>query len=436
MIHPVDQSLRSLLSTVVAYATSVCCLSLHAQSQEAIEPRTNHLTVRAAQSAMVLRAADPLTDADLELYSRWLGLSEAQCAFSRLIYEHYRSDCDALIRRSLPEILQYAEDVASAQKAANYDDQAVLVTGLFFEAQKQLEQGLQRLDAKLLNELVPVLNETQLGEMPRINMHRQRARSVQWDRAILSARIDLADLVRSLALPEHVLNAADPLLLEYEAALTSLVVQLDRNRYDRAMKLVRITNEFQAGRIPDMLPSIEQILAAPSALQRRIAALNRDYVDRLVQELPEQYADAVQKSFYQMAYPKVFPDLTDPAGLFEEMMRSDLIGEDLHNELQQKWIAYRAVYDSLCHSMMRYFDEWQEHFARTRTLATKKYEPYQIRMRSLRGERWDRNLRFTNDIELLFTPNLQAEFRAKFAQYRQKLQGFRDRGENDSYPGP
>ncbi len=336
-----------------------------------------------------------------------LDLSLAQKKYLEAIHKQYLEQCEQIEQRLGPAFIAAAETVDQlCRPPVRYPDFNDAQFAMW-RVEENLRAALEKEDKHLISELSLVLSEFQKTLLPRVEMRRQR--QVCWKytlhNRISRARLDLSQALEAGRISESVLAQLEPLLWEYEQAVTPLFVALDnenkefRQKYAAICQNQAVDSNGQPWDLskPEVAQQVNQMVAEelanllrkPFDLQRQIASLNDEYLIKLMGKMPEAKADGLQQAYSSAAYRRVFPDPTDPKRLYEAIMSTEQITDELRIALTSQWSAYRMSYDALCKLMCQSTDRWQEFGARTGL--DQGWQEHNTQMAKWTEERIDKN---------------------------------------------
>ena len=315
-----------------------------------------------------------MSSSDIVRYSELLELSSAQTKYLEFLYEQYRGRCrdvDQAIGKSVAAAID-AELSTSAQPSAFNTQIAAL------EAKRTLSEEVARQDDALFEELEKILSERQREHLTRVRLHRQRNRcnTLYFTVKVASAHVDLVRWIETRQFGESISKELDAALWEYERALTPLRVQLveqgEQIHRDQARRSLQRYLDAQARaekgaeHVIDPAPMriIEEGLAETRRkafiTQKKIAEINEEYFPRVIALLSEAHARRLRAAYDGKVHGRVYPDWADPRELFEQMMKSADMSDEVRPVLQEQWATYRKSYDGLCALMCAASDRWQE----------------------------------------------------------------------------
>lgn len=402
---------------------------------------------RAAESAarIATRAAEVMTPQAVRAYARRMRLSEAQKSHLAALYLAYRAGVETLYAQHGPRISELA--VAGAANS-NYDFEFVKTFAELREREQAYERDLIRLEDRLFADLMPTLAEEQWPLLDAVKLLRTRDRCSALDIEIYEARIDLTAIIEKAMLDDDTLRDLEPLLLEYERAITPLWLdiheQADKNEVENsrltAMRMFRDDGSrieppvSDADRARGEAARIERqrINAASIPKQDRLTDINKRFLPRVLDLIPEPGRTRVQADFLSRAHSRVYPDRNDPKPLLDAALEGLPADAEARLLIQAAWDRYRSEYDALTASMVEGVRRWNRHMALTNT---QDFEPVRA-VREARFKRWEASEKFVDQMLALLPPESASTLQKQVENYRQRLNSEREREKDPHMANP
>ncbi|MCI0632073.1 MAG: hypothetical protein L0Y44_15615 [Phycisphaerales bacterium] len=395
---------------------------------------------------LAISLPQPIDESDLEQYRQMLDLSDAQVIFSHHAHESYVERFQGLARTKFEDLTKLSA-LAGDALGEGYTPAAGALQAEFSDLQSEIEQGIVAIDEELFARMSAVLSESQLNRMPRVQWHRERARSFPLDVFVRAARIDLARLIDQQKLAPQSMEAIEAMQIEYEAQLTPLIASLKReakkNSVARMNALISYFYAPNGERLEEGTPeatargevylrNLKTLSEQEGRTERRLAELNNQFVPRFLGVMMASEAREFEKQFLEAGYPVLYPDPTDPRDLLDELVDFPTLDPAVKEALQAMRQRHRESYKSVCKEMANEYDNWYETIARTR--AQGDYESYREKMRTLRAKRWKLN---EDCIQQLADTlgNWDADYSNRLREMQQDVAAIRERGETDGFPG-
>lgn len=386
-----------------------------------------------------------MSPADVRIYAQRMRLSDAQ---QQAIVASYRAYCDHVERLYAEHHAALVELNIAAGEHRGHD---VEFLNLFTPMRQRENQYLKQLtdaEEKFFAGLLPILAEEQWPLHEAARLHRARNRCY-WGYVRLSeAGIDLTKLVDDAQRDEDTLRDLEPLLLEYERAITPIWLMNDEISRGVALDLIRLSvSRFSwdgtGPRPPPPTPQdIEEgrqrqaesrkLREEPVRLQQRLAEINWQYLPRVLELLPEVPRERVRQEFLRRAHPRIYPDPCDPIALYEQAEALLPADSELRPALKSMWDSYRQAYMAQTQKMIDHFRKWNENTALS---SAADFENVRI-VREARFERWAISERFVNQIIPLLPAEAQQAMDKSAQGFRQSLADQRSREANPRIANP
>lgn len=261
----------------------------------------------------------PIGTEDVVRYGERLGLSDGQVQAALKVLDGYRADFDELRAK---EIDPYLEEFASMAGFGVPDREVVLES---LEKQDRLMARIARLDDRFFDGLALLLSESQLPELPRVKLARERERLSATDMnfaMFAGATPDLAETFRELPLPPGDAGVqVDGIMRSYERRMTDALRTI---REESNGLMLKIMDGLTEAGFADM--DQETIQQDPEQMTRMMEAmqdiwalawedtgeavatardLNATTWRRLDAVLPAGELPAWRRAYYQAAYPQL-----------------------------------------------------------------------------------------------------------------------------------
>jgi len=336
-------------------------------------PTLDNLPVR-------VEVINPISGHDLDTYEKYLVLSAEQARYVRALYEQqYLRDKKVVETRFAPEL------VRSAQRFFERTFRESHEFGAFFRRFRDSEEAfcaaVEQADSAFLTQIQLALAEPQLERFPRVVLHRQRGQCLPLRPiAIRRAGVDFSAMLDDLGLSEDDRASAEHVLIEYEQALTPLLVRADRlYRQNRALiNQSMVDSRFdEQGRPRDPADAQTQRIKAQLLAERDarrnleaqaaldIARVNDQFLPRLMEALSPVAASNLRRVYLGRSYPRVYPDVVDVAPLYAMIIEHESLSDEHRALLTIYWRQYRERYAAACGRLEQLSQAWQEQYART-----------------------------------------------------------------------
>jgi hypothetical protein len=320
-----------------------------------------------------LRVPKSITRTLFERYTVILNLSDEQRAYAEVLLDQHLKECNSIARSEAPLIVGAFEGLQMSS-TSQPDFQTRYVDLL--AACDTYDDKLSAADDRFFATIESFLGESQVPGMARVRMHRGRDRSPTLENRINESIIDLSALVEQQGLDTAAMAEVDAILVSYEEAVTPRIVARDRDfRHllpranfclsrafvaadGRPLEVEKNPSDMQQRQA--MFKEFQQIWRDLSQHQMEIARLNREYLPQVLAKLPPVTAKSINGTYSMIAWSYVYPDKTDPTELYEALLASKGLDDDIRAGMREHWTQYRAKYEDLC-AHGRILNEEHEH---------------------------------------------------------------------------
>jgi hypothetical protein len=388
------------------------------------------------------RLTPELGDRDVHRISEVLSLSEEQRKLWNDLFAEYLKEHRAVLAEQTPAFDDL--NAAAAATASVYDHEALERFRAFYSAEEKIRDRLVKAQGRLLGNLQAILSEGQLERWPRVQWRCERARYLPLGVDIRGARMDLTVMAEEFGAAA----SADSVLFEYEAAVTPLMTQLENQLAEDTLRVIEIqvkhtvdaSGKALSPGTPEQYEGAmraraerTKVLTRSARLQRRIAEVNRQFVDRIADTLQDPARRFFREEFLVLAFPLVYPNEECPLPAVDSVLSSPTLSEGLREAVKTLREGYLSDYGDLCRQMERTTEDWHEQMARTR--ASIEYDAYAKKMRTLRSERWARGSQLLQQVLTTLPPEFDASLREGLQASRNLIAEAEQVSQEDRYPG-
>lgn len=197
-----------------------------------------------------------ISEGEFKRYSQFMGLHPAQESLFARCYQEYLERDTAIRNECLSSLMEQAAHVATLRI---YEDMsAANEYGAFMKQRDRCANLLAANDARLFDEIRPILADIQVANLERAINHRVRARATMFPYEYPGSRVDLTDLLYELERSPGFVpldrTLMQTLLTDYETRLTSLMKQYIQSRVvamvlaiDQWSQIEQLVADFDSG---------------------------------------------------------------------------------------------------------------------------------------------------------------------------------------------
>jgi len=298
--------------------------------------------------------AGPISSRQLMRYAQRLNLSDQQRQALEPIHDEYKRQFRVLRDGEIAAFLNQQQSTQGGIPKREVVDAAL-------EDLDRLRTKIKALDERFFDRLLPILTEGQQAIVPRIRMARERQRYENPQAAAMFGRgeVDLSEVFLDLDLPPAAIEAADPMIAQYERRLTTLMgkqakalIYMTVNMMDALEErgFVDVSQEELMGD-PELLRRLinemqviwRELNVEVAEIAADIGQLNRRTCRNVAAVLPEAPARSFRNEYYRQSYRQLGPLV----GLSEgNWMTGALDLDDLSDEQRQALASAAADYQS------------------------------------------------------------------------------------------
>ena len=361
---------------------------------------------------VVLHLPKEIADSELSRYAILLNLSEAQLESMRRMHAGYIRNINAFMPASVDALTN--QSISVAQLKGGSIEYAEGFEKLFAARQEFIEK-LRDADRDFLDDIAPMMADEQLALLPNIELERDRMIYSDAFRSshLSEARIDLIQLVEN-AFPEALKQLTD-LHVSY---LQSIVPVLKRKSEDAARKLatdsyllaamqVQAQEDAPANAAATLADRRRQNLAQQTALGKRLAAINRDFLAKFAEQLGPEDKEKLLNHFRLAAFPSIYPDPDYPDVLLRTVMDREGLSDDEKQAIAGMEATFHGSYKSVCNELERLEREWQSETGAKMSYHVDDLAKYEQKRESLLQKRSSLNQQIVQQIMGIAAPEEQ-----------------------------
>src|SRR5207248_1106705 len=102
-------------------------------------------------------------------------------------------------------------------------------------------------------------------------------------------------------------------------------------------RLLKGKTPTDRARADAMFQQMKQILTEFTAIQKRLAGVNHEFLPRIVAAMPAEAAERFKDEHDSKAWTFVYPDRTDPQKLYLSILHADGLSQDLRSTIEKQW---------------------------------------------------------------------------------------------------
>jgi len=392
-----------------------------------------------------LRLTVPIEHGALDDIAVRLQLAEPQRVLVSRMLDAYTTDALTLIKASMPELTRLSQEAGAAMVPRYQQAHADRVRELEAK-QTKLRDDVARLDANFLTHVETVLSEEQKPLLERLKLLRARQRSNREHCDVLSAKIDLTQLIKKYQLNDNMAETLDPVLAKYEVEVTPVMVRFDDEYRRMCAEFAQVcVDETAASTSPqgdrqktdlELGQRRRNCLREQARLQSEIARINRAFVKALAEAMPEPHFSRFVTEYKKKAYhDRVYPDALDPSPVLQSLLKHRELSAGEAQAAAKLEQNYEQQYALVSSRMEEAFDGWREEFAGTLASTQDYQESYIPRMREWRLERWTLDKKIIEQVADIVEPPPDTAAARIVETYMRKHEKTVTNAEADKYPG-
>ena len=385
---------------------------------------------------IVFRIYRAFTREDVRRWQRWLNTSPEQDAFIWSVYEQYRKVYENAIEVRSPDLIASSRElIAISPKIFEFPSE-------YLDAQNRSLQLIGEMNVAadvafdlFIERVKDILADVQKEKLWRVEMDRDRRKRHETYWEFDPSRVDLCVIIEDLHLPAEAQDAVDAVAVEYEKRVAPWVLRLEQEitkreprmakldaylLHDASGKLWPLGSEERLNAYLQNKQLQAELLKEGARLQESIHRVNKEFVPKFAETLPEEYAQQFVNSYRERAYWRVYPDRSVPIKLWESVRRSEVIDERTRVENESLWTHYQRDHQKISDLMERETDLYLGE--RAATHADVNGDPFRERMGQWQIDRIILSEAFVDRFEKLLLPEVQASLKNEFDQARRSIE--------------
>jgi hypothetical protein len=313
----------------------------------------------------------PINQREVEAYRRLLGLDEAAAAVLNELHDEYDRQVRGSTDARLAPLRETNERLRPGPQRAKENRPTLEQVDQLAVTRRELVQEVRALDESFFRDVEAALVEPGGGgaAMERVRLARQRAvynrgggGGPMMFMAGMNSReasVDLTDLVNGVELPADARAAIDPLLADYERAVTPAM----QSRFEKSLDARNTMERVQVSRMDsdggvrissddeEFMQTMQRARQMVRESSEAVAAINRDHLARLRAAMPPPAAESLRVAYNRRAFPAVFadPDAAEPR--LQAAARLAELSSEQRERLQLLAADHGAKYQEICDRM-------------------------------------------------------------------------------------
>ncbi len=355
----------------------------------------------------------PFTTSDVNGFARLLRLDRNQKEAALALHDDYLDRFQELREAQVETLLQ------EPQRRLYDDEGNVQVSALdqMNRGRVDFRELVAEVDAEFLDEVEWVLMPNQAKRLELVRLHRQLSifgggGGRYYSSFSIPGLVNAIDLVSDLALSDEEFDATLPVLTSYAAASVPYKSAAYEVAQEQQQLWQRVMAEADANTPGDWMAIGETVREKGKPLRQQsdqarksLLELQEKALTELRQVLPDTQVAPLLRSFYETAYPNVYPDPTLVDNVFDEAMGLRDLTTPQYESLQDAFDRYAEEHSRACGQMIEAAREMQlagENWFDQE--AMRERGRHQRMLETLRFDRQELNALYRMRIEAILTP--------------------------------
>lgn len=354
---------------------------------------------------IALGLPEPIGQQELSRYKEILRLSEAQYEAAASFHVEYCVSCQQLFEY-VQSLWKRSERIKPTEAPDDFDR--------LLKDRDRFITSLRSIEGTFFDSITGILADEQMQFVQHVRSDRMRQQcAIAFSSVIYpDARWDLVALLDSQGLDTDQMHSLLPLMMEYSAVVAPKLCELADQWSTLASKsnalmaqLDQLSNPEQRERVGTALLEQRQDLFKPSIRRSKvIAEINRTFVDRFVEMLPDEHGSRFRQQFLKSSYPQVYPDSASAEPLVEAVLRIPSLSDEQQAAITFIADEYVAKYARICQQMEDRVNRWAELTLTGGQFSAEDKRQYESDLGGLKLGRVELYRRLLTDFKNLLTP--------------------------------
>lgn len=369
--------------------------------------------------SVAVPVSPPISERDLARYKARLAIDDDAGTVLESLYADYVQTYRDLDRTEIRALAESARLLTGAGPgfintafAEGYRD--------VMAARQRVLDRLAAIDAQFLDYVGALLPSEAQGELGRILLERRRVRA-NLDAAMLpAANVDLTEVMRTLDPAPERRATIDPVLADYEVAITpamedrfagrvALAVSdnftLARAFEDDSGQLYTPHTEEEVAYVRAILEERHATFRSQFQRNRRVRDLNARFLAMIEAGLDEADRRRVHDAFVARAYADLYPDPYSVHAIIDEALALAGLQPDQRAALEDVRPAVVPAYRSACEALEEQFVGWREFLANNMAYTPEAFQSQQEAMAAARRARLEASAMCAARIRSILRPD-------------------------------
>ena len=370
---------------------------------------------------------DPVTTPELMKYADMIGLSDQQKLSLITAHDSYKMRYRAFQERDVRKFLDDLIDIGMRFQRNRFQipprDELEGIIDQF----KRLMNSTHALDRSLFDEVASSLTEDQLLKLPRA----RTARDLSIYRELVmefagefnpGARVDFAEIMRGASFPPEAVQAADPIIAEYQSSMLSRARGIYEAIADASKVILDLIDELG---IRDMTPDKMMAMAQDQNVMLKLqgtfdeaskpfqaaafelSQLNYRTFKRLAATLPPQQARYLRERYYDIAFDDAYQGRAEWEQRYADALVLPSVAEQQKQDIQAQQEAFQFREDGMIDGVVADMEAARE-YRSFQQLSERSNDPIRKRIEELRERRASLNAEAISTLEAILGPEFVA----------------------------
>lgn len=308
---------------------------------------------------------EPVTRAEVEWLIAHLEMTDEESVIVRGLYASMH---ERYVEELLPDIARYNERAVEALMAINSESigkgrrSRELVPPLMREYE-ELKGRYGEFTDSFRADLAGLLGEQRSEQIEPAFQAIERRRLLPNLTQLPEGKVDLIDLVRSLAVPVEVRERIETEFVpDFEPRLHAALKEVVRTMWQRlrdSWPVYDLQDQRKAATdaieqselIKQEVRLKERLSASRLSAAERMCNLNREALQRVSTLLPDEAAEELRTRFLELAYPEVYPDPADARLLFAALEHADVLLDEQRAAVESLRLTFITRHTALSEEM-------------------------------------------------------------------------------------
>jgi len=317
-----------------------------------------------------LMIPDALQIEDVERWGLMLQATDPQVAYMRDRYAQHVERHNAFMQRDGSHYIRECASVGGLRATVKISSpEYIQALKTHLATANKFQSELERLENVYIDSIIPALSESQVELLYVLRNEASRRQSRCFHHLTRWTDVDLRRVWEAMwsdSVSQSDNRVMGALLIEYESRVTPLLHRAAMHQREASIEALELFAQANAGHIDSQTLDVRHrsICDRIGDAFRRVREATEDAVAQASLLLSSETARRFFAEARMAAYPELYPDASEYDCVFERVLASEHVRDDVKAGVRDLQAAYREEYQAVCRDMETMCIEWGDQNAR------------------------------------------------------------------------